>query len=64
LIAFNRAITDERYGYLVEERAEIETELKSINTELNTLGKKRSEMLAFLSGTTASGNISSSLTNL
>lgn len=55
MIAFNRAITDERYGYLVEERAEIETELKSINTELNTLGKKRSEMLAFLSGTDSFG---------
>jgi len=55
LIAFNRAITDERYGYLVEERAEIETELKSINTEPNTLGKKRSEMLAFLSGTDSFG---------
>ena len=51
LIAFNRAITDERRGYLQEERAEVEAELKRINTELNTLGKKRSEMLSFLSGT-------------
>jgi uncharacterized protein YydD (DUF2326 family) len=51
LIAFNRAITDERRGYLQEERAEVETELKRINAELNTLGKKRSEMLSFLSGT-------------
>ena len=51
LIAFNRAITEERHGYLVEERAEIETELKTINSELNTLGKRRSEMLAFLSAT-------------
>jgi uncharacterized protein YydD (DUF2326 family) len=51
LIAFNKAITDERRGYLVEERAEIEAELKTINTELNTLGKRRSEMLAFLSST-------------
>lgn len=50
LIAFNRAITDERHGYLVEERAEIEAELKQINSELNALGKRRSEMLAFLSG--------------
>lgn len=55
LIAFNRAITDERHGYLVEERAEIEAELKKINGELNTLGKKRSEMLAFLSGTDSFG---------
>ena len=39
LIAFNRAITDERRGYLQEERAEVEAELKRINAELNTLGK-------------------------
>ena len=51
LIAFNRAITDERRGYLQEERLEVEAELKRINAELNTLGKKRSEMLSFLSGT-------------
>lgn len=49
LITFNRAITDERHGYLVEERAEIEVELKNINSDLNTLGKQRSEILAFLS---------------
>ncbi len=55
LIAFNRAITDERRGYLQEERAEVEAELKRINTELNTLGKKRSEMLSFLSGTDVFG---------
>jgi uncharacterized protein YydD (DUF2326 family) len=51
LIDFNRAITDERRQYLVEERAELDTELKAINSELNTLGKKRSEILAFLSST-------------
>jgi len=51
LIAFNKAITDERRGYLTEERAEIEAELKTVNGELNTLGKRRSEMLAFLSST-------------
>ena len=51
LIAFNRAITDERRGYLQEERAEIEAELKRVNAELNALGKKRSDMLSFLSGT-------------
>lgn len=51
LIAFNRAITDERRGYLQEERVEIESELKRVNAELNSLGKKRSEMLSFLSGT-------------
>jgi len=51
LIAFNKAITDERRGYLQEERTEVEAELKRINAELNTLGKKRSDMLSFLSGT-------------
>ncbi|WP_232314919.1 DUF2326 domain-containing protein [Oceanibaculum pacificum] len=51
LIAFNKAITEERYGYLVEERSEIEAELKTINSELNALGKRRSEMLSFLSAT-------------
>lgn len=51
LIAFNRAITDERRGYLQEERAEVDAELKRINAELNALGKKRSEMLSFLSET-------------
>lgn len=51
LIAFNRAITDERRGYLQEERSEVETELKRVNTELNTLGKRRSDILAFLSST-------------
>lgn len=51
LIAFNRAITDERRGYLQEERAEIEAELKRVNAELGTLGKKRSDTLSFLSGT-------------
>lgn len=51
LIAFNRAITDERRGYLIEERAEVEAEIKTITTELNTLGKRRSDLLAFLSAT-------------
>ena len=51
LIAFNKAITDERHGYLVEERSEIEAELKIINGKLNVLGKRRSEMLSFLSAT-------------
>lgn len=51
LIAFNRAITDERSTYLQEERAEIEADLKRVNAELNSLGKRRSEALTFLSGT-------------
>lgn len=51
LLAFNRAITEERRGYLLEERSEIEGELRHINAELSDLGKKRSEALAFLSDT-------------
>ena len=51
LISFNRSITEERRGYLQEERAEVEAELKRIGTDLNALGKRRSEMLSFLSGT-------------
>lgn len=51
LIAFNRAITDERRRYLQEERSEVEAELKRVNTELNVLGKRRSDTLSFLSGT-------------
>ena len=51
LIAFNRAITDERRGYLQEERSEIEAELKRVNTELTAMGKTRSDMLSFLSAT-------------
>ncbi|PNU05706.1 DUF2326 domain-containing protein [Novosphingobium guangzhouense] len=51
LIDFNKAITEERQGYLIEERADIDVELKAINGELNTLGKRRAEMLAFLSET-------------
>jgi len=51
LIAFNRAITDERRGYLQEERAEIEAQLKRVNADLSSLGKRRSDTLSFLSGT-------------
>jgi len=51
LLAFNRAITDERRSYLLEERDEIDAELKTIGTELNALGKRRSETLRFLSDT-------------
>jgi uncharacterized protein YydD (DUF2326 family) len=51
LISFNRAITDERRGYLQEERLELDAELKRVNSDLNGLGKRRSDMLAFLSST-------------
>jgi uncharacterized protein YydD (DUF2326 family) len=50
LLTFNRAITEERRVYLEEERAEIDAEVKSIGAELNILGKRRSEMLRYLSG--------------
>ena len=53
LLSFNRAITEERQGYLEEERAEIDVELKSVNTELTALGKRRSETLRALSDTDA-----------
>ena len=51
LISFNRAITDERRAYLLEERIEIDAALKKINSELNELGKRRSATLSYLSGT-------------
>lgn len=51
LIAFNKAITEERRRYLEEEREEIDGRLKTINAELNALGKKRIDALSFLSET-------------
>ena len=51
LIEFNRSITEERRLYLQEELKEIEQKLQRVNADLNTLGKKRSEALAFLGET-------------
>jgi uncharacterized protein YydD (DUF2326 family) len=51
LINFNRAITNERSSYLQEEYHELETRLKAVNIELDSLGKQRSDTLAFLSDT-------------
>ncbi|MBS9439726.1 DUF2326 domain-containing protein [Photorhabdus noenieputensis] len=51
LLGFNKAITEERFGYLTEEKSEIEARLSSINTRLNELGKHRSKNLSFLSDT-------------
>lgn len=51
LLGFNKAITEERFGYLTEEKSEIEAKLRSINTRLNELGKRRSKSLSFLSDT-------------
>lgn len=53
LLRFNRAITEERQGYLEEERAEIDAELKTVGAELTTLGRQRSEILKSLSDTDA-----------
>jgi uncharacterized protein YydD (DUF2326 family) len=50
LLAFNRAITEERRAYLKEELEEIRTGLKHVNTQLNRLSIRRSEALSFLSG--------------
>ena len=51
LISFNAAITEERQGYLLEEKGEIEARLKEVGMELNRLGRQRSETLSFLSDT-------------
>ncbi len=51
LIVFNQAITEERRGYLKEDQTEIEAELKMIGAELNRLGKRRADILGFLSDT-------------
>ena len=51
LIAFNKAITEERRKYLSEELADIDSALRRINGELNELGRQRSTYLSFLSET-------------
>lgn len=51
LIAFNKAITEERRTYLQEELIEIDDKVRQINSELNELSKQQSSMLAFLSDT-------------
>jgi uncharacterized protein YydD (DUF2326 family) len=53
LIAFNKAISEERRQYLDEERAEIDARLKVVNSELTALGRRRSENLSFLCETDA-----------
>lgn len=51
LIEFNRSITEERSHYLREELEELDAKLKTINAELTTLGKKRIDLLSFISST-------------
>lgn len=48
LIAFNRAITDERRGYLQDELSEVNAELARIGEELQKLGQQRTEALSFI----------------
>jgi len=48
LIAFNKAITDERRQYLLEEKDAIDARLREISSELNKLGKQRSASLSYL----------------
>jgi len=49
LISFNKAITDERRGYLADELLEVNKDITQVGTELNDLGKKRSQILSYLS---------------
>jgi len=51
LIEFNKSITEERTQYLAEEQKQINQDLLDINKQLNSLGKKRSDALAFLGET-------------
>ncbi|MFB2538240.1 DUF2326 domain-containing protein [Acinetobacter sp. c3-l95] len=48
LIAFNKAITKERNGYLKKELAENKVELENISSQLKLLNEQRSEHLRFL----------------
>ncbi|MEO8402518.1 MAG: DUF2326 domain-containing protein [Gammaproteobacteria bacterium] len=51
LIEFNKSITEERAKYLTEEQKQINQDLLDTNKQLNSLGKKRSDTLAFLGET-------------
>jgi len=51
LIQFNRALSEERRKFLVEERTEIDARLKVVNAALSKLGAQRSEKLSYLSST-------------
>ncbi|TQO19665.1 uncharacterized protein YydD (DUF2326 family) [Rhodoglobus vestalii] len=51
LVAFNRAITDERNQYLREELGQIDASLDEINVRLNELGAERASSLEFLGDT-------------
>ena len=51
LIRFNRAITDERRGYLAEELKTLDEEAQTLETRLTDLNQQRTKALAFLSDT-------------
>jgi uncharacterized protein YydD (DUF2326 family) len=51
LIAFNKAITEERRVYLEEERQEIDAQLRRLNAELTELSQSRSAKMSYLSET-------------
>lgn len=53
LLAFNRAISEERRIYLAEELAEIDAEQKSVDSEMAELSDKRTKTLSFLTDTDA-----------
>ncbi len=48
LIGFNRAITDERRGYLLAELKELDAQLRDLETRLQDLNQRRMEALAYL----------------
>jgi uncharacterized protein YydD (DUF2326 family) len=50
LVEFNKAISEERRGYLDEELRELEGQLKPIVSELATLNKQRTQALQYLGG--------------
>lgn len=51
LVSFNKAITEERTSYLIEEKKNIDTKLILINKELDILNKSLSSAMEYLSDT-------------
>ncbi|WP_161567542.1 DUF2326 domain-containing protein [Glutamicibacter sp. HZAU] len=50
LVAFNRAISDERREYLIADRTEVESRLNQIRPELEDLQRERAALFDFLEG--------------
>lgn len=50
LVAFNRAISDERREYLLADRAEVESRLHELRPELEDLQRERARLFDFLEG--------------